>query len=76
MIAPAAAMAVVQEEDVTVLAIPGHPEWMMGTEITYDGRCVHQGVCSRVHGVHQGGCSCVHGVHAVHIAQSAACWSC
>jgi hypothetical protein len=27
-----------QSDDVTVLAIPEHPEWMLGTEITHDGR--------------------------------------
>lgn len=27
-----------QSEDITVLAIPENPEWMMGTEITHDGR--------------------------------------
>ena len=27
-----------QEQDVTVLAVPEHPDWMIGAELTHDGR--------------------------------------
>lgn len=51
---PAPPPSLCQSEDVTVLAIPDNPEWMMGTEITHDGKCE----ADREGGMRWGGVGC------------------